>query len=67
MIFFHNRAAVPSCECACSSFEMHIFFIYQPVNNADFIIPVEIDGTVHQVWSSTKPPNLLCSYIKRMS
>ena len=21
----------------------------QPVNNADFIIPVEIDGTVHQV------------------
>ena len=39
------------------------YFIYQPVNNADFIIPVEIDGTVHQVWSSTKPFNLLCCYI----
>lgn len=26
------------------------FFCFkQPVNNADFIIPVEIDGTVHQV------------------
>ena len=24
-------------------------FLRQPVNNADFIIPVEIDGTVHQV------------------
>lgn len=24
-------------------------FLNQPVNNADFIIPVEIDGTVHQV------------------
>lgn len=22
----------------------------QPVNNADFIIPVEIDGIMHQVW-----------------
>lgn len=25
------------------------FYFQQPVNNADFIIPVEIDGTVHQV------------------
>lgn len=25
----------------------------QPVNNADFIIPVEIDGTVHQVTALT--------------
>lgn len=24
-------------------------FIFQPVNNADFVVPVEIDGTVHQV------------------
>lgn len=26
------------------------FFLSQPVNNADFIIPVEIDGVMHQVW-----------------
>ena len=25
------------------------FFILQPVHNADFIVPVEIDGTIHQV------------------
>lgn len=23
---------------------------FQPISNADFIVPVEIDGTVHQVW-----------------
>ena len=23
--------------------------IFQPVHNADFIVPVEIDGTIHQV------------------
>lgn len=29
---------------------MNFFLSFQqPVNNADFIIPVEIDGTVHQV------------------
>jgi len=25
------------------------FVIFQPVHNADFIVPVEIDGTIHQV------------------
>ena len=28
-----------------------IYFVpfFQPISNADFIVPVEIDGTVHQV------------------
>lgn len=34
-------------------------FCQQPVNNADFIIPVEIDGTVHQV-SATRHQSCLC-------
>lgn len=25
------------------------FFFLQPISNADFIVPVEIDGTIHQV------------------
>ena len=30
-----------------------IFFVLlQPVHNADFIVPVEIDGTIHQVLSN---------------
>ena len=24
-------------------------YLFQPVHNADFIVPVEIDGTIHQV------------------
>ena len=30
---------------------MLVFFYcsYKPVHNADFIVPVEIDGTIHQV------------------
>ncbi|XP_028993128.1 carboxy-terminal domain RNA polymerase II polypeptide A small phosphatase 1 isoform X2 [Betta splendens] len=28
---------------------------FKPVNNADFIIPVEIDGTVHQVYVLKRP------------
>ena len=26
-----------------------VCFFSQPISNADFIVPVEIDGTVHQV------------------
>ncbi len=26
-----------------------VFVYFQPVSNADFIVPVEIDGTIHQV------------------
>ena len=33
------------CDCSINNF----FFSTQPVKNADFIIPVEIDGTIHQV------------------
>lgn len=31
------------------SFMPVCFVIFQPVHNADFIVPVEIDGTIHQV------------------
>ncbi|KAK1876447.1 Carboxy-terminal domain RNA polymerase II polypeptide A small phosphatase 1 [Dissostichus eleginoides] len=36
----------------------------QPVNNADFIIPVEIDGTVHQVYVLKRPH--VDEFLKRM-
>jgi len=29
--------------------------IFQPIPNADFIVPVEIDGTVHQVYVLKRP------------
>ena len=31
------------------SFMLVCFVMFQPVHNADFIVPVEIDGTIHQV------------------
>jgi len=32
---------------------MYVFYVrLQPVGNADFVIPVEIDGTIHQVTAS---------------
>lgn len=30
-------------------------FFFQPIPNADFIVPVEIDGTVHQVYVLKRP------------
>ncbi|KAG7240548.1 hypothetical protein INR49_026832 [Caranx melampygus] len=36
----------------------------KPVNNADFIIPVEIDGTVHQVYVLKRPH--VDEFLKRM-
>lgn len=30
-------------------FNFSVIFFFQPVHNADFIVPVEIDGTIHQV------------------
>lgn len=30
-------------------------FHFQPINNADFIVPVEIDGTIHQVYVLKRP------------
>ncbi|KAL0964074.1 hypothetical protein UPYG_G00318060 [Umbra pygmaea] len=37
---------------------------FKPVNNADFIIPVEIDGTIHQVYVLKRPH--VDEYLKRM-
>ncbi|XP_008283775.1 dentin sialophosphoprotein-like [Stegastes partitus] len=37
---------------------------FKPVNNADFIIPVEIDGTVHQVYVLKRPH--VDEFLKRM-
>lgn len=36
---------------------MLISFVYmfQAINNADFVVPVEIDGTVHQVYVLKRP------------
>ncbi len=46
---------------------MNIYLVYfQPVSNADFIVPVEIDGTIHQVriHSNTNCPGKNSSIIK---
>ncbi|XP_069792102.1 carboxy-terminal domain RNA polymerase II polypeptide A small phosphatase 1-like [Narcine bancroftii] len=37
---------------------------FKPVNNADFIIPVEIDGTMHQVYVLKRPH--VDEFLKRM-
>uniref|UniRef100_A0A8C6HKA1 FCP1 homology domain-containing protein n=1 Tax=Mus spicilegus TaxID=10103 RepID=A0A8C6HKA1_MUSSI len=37
-----------------------IILSLQPVNNADFIIPVEIDGVVHQEWGMVGAASLDC-------
>lgn len=29
--------------------------VFQPISNADFVVPVEIDGTVHQVYVLKRP------------
>lgn len=31
------------------------FLSFQPINNADFVVPVEIDGAVHQVYVLKRP------------
>lgn len=28
---------------------------FQPIGNADFIVPVEIDGVIHQVYVAKRP------------
>lgn len=33
----------------CFLMMLLIFLFHQPLSNADFIIPVEIEGVVHQV------------------
>ncbi|KAF7281371.1 hypothetical protein GWI33_004854 [Rhynchophorus ferrugineus] len=37
---------------------------FKPINNADFIVPVEIDGTVHQVYVLKRPH--VDDFLKRM-
>ena len=37
---------------------------FKQVNNADFIVPVEIDGTVHQVYVLKRP--YVDDFLKRM-
>ena len=41
-----------------------IFFYLQPISNADFIVPVEIDGTVHQVYVLKRP--FVDEFLKKM-
>jgi len=41
--------------CVCANF---VLLYVQPVSNPDFVIPVEIDGTIHQVCL-----HLLCCYM----
>jgi RNA polymerase II subunit A small phosphatase-like protein len=40
------------------------FYWFQPVANADFIVPVDIDGTVHQVYVLKRP--YVDEFLKRM-
>ncbi|XP_032821447.1 carboxy-terminal domain RNA polymerase II polypeptide A small phosphatase 1-like [Petromyzon marinus] len=37
---------------------------FKPINNADFIVPVEIDGTIHQVYVLKRPH--VDEFLKRM-
>lgn len=39
----------------CISVSAKPFPFSQPINNADFIVPVEIDGTIHQVYVLKRP------------
>lgn len=34
---------------------LQLSFTFQPISNADFIVPVEIDGTIHQVYVLKRP------------
>ena len=47
------------CHRYCSVFTFHVFcflvFFFQPVPNPDFIVPITIDGNVHQVYVMKRP------------
>lgn len=49
----HSSFKVPAFEAYSSA--VSPFFILQPIPNADFIIPVEIDNTIHQVYVLKRP------------
>lgn len=50
------------CVSVRLMFNNVVFFfpLLQPISNADFIVPVEIDGTVHQVVQSKAPLHAYC-------
>ena len=41
---------------------IYFYFSLQPVSNADFIVPVEIDGIIHQV-CETVALGIICDYV----
>lgn len=50
--------------CIIPKQRLHLPFLFQPISNADFIVPVEIDGTVHQVYVLKRPH--VDEFLKRM-
>ena len=50
----HNATV---CQADGSKYVFSFFYCsyLQPIPNADFIVPVEIDGTVHQVYVLKRP------------
>lgn len=42
----------------------YLFTFFQPIPNADFVVPVEIDGTVHQVYVLKRP--YVDEFLKKM-
>ena len=36
-------------------FIVSISYLFQPISNADFIVPVEIDNVIHQVYVLKRP------------
>lgn len=40
------------------------FNIFQPIPNADFVVPVEIDGAIHQVYVLKRP--YVDEFLKKM-
>ena len=38
-----------------NQFNKFSLFFFQPISNADFIVPVEIDNVIHQVYVLKRP------------
>lgn len=52
---FQDMITLISASLSASVFTLYLCnLLLQPISNADFIVPVEIDGTVHQVTWSVK-------------
>ena len=55
-----NKCQICSLSMKCTETwqlvnSVFLFVFGQPISNADFIVPVEIDGTVHQVYVLKRP------------